>query len=145
MVDEGWPSITRRPPLALVAYAILDHELVGVPLISRLVTTLGRCSPDTDGVHVSLGLSSTTSVWMIGWKSLALCFGDKDEEVLTCVHSKTSDRGSDVQPSASTSLSELSEVMLWVAGDTDGGACVFCYSSYLSALQPYRYTSHNSL
>jgi hypothetical protein len=55
--------------------------------------------------------------------------------LLTSVHGDTTDRGSDVQPSASTSLTELSVVVVHVAGHTNGSASILTNTTHLSALQ----------
>jgi hypothetical protein len=59
------------PPFALIAWLVLNKEGVLVPLVPCLEPTLGWCSPWTDGVHVTLGFTSTTTVRMISCDLLA--------------------------------------------------------------------------
>lgn len=84
-VHDGGHLILAGSPLALVAYTFRHDVLVWVSFASCLVTALCRCSPDTDRVHVSLGLTSTTSVSMIGYVILASA-GNASQDKLTRVH-----------------------------------------------------------
>lgn len=70
----GWSDhlVLGRPPLSLVSLSVLDKVLVGVALEPGLVTTLCRCAPDRDGVDVTLGFTSSTTVRMVGCKFVSL-------------------------------------------------------------------------
>jgi len=117
--------VLARPPLTLVPRPFLDHMLVDIPLVPRLIPTLRRCAPDTDRVNVTLGLSSSTTVRMVGG-----------------VHSETSDRRSDVEPPASSGFTQLSEVIVRVTRDTDRRTRIWCDSAHFAALQTHRHVAH---
>lgn len=85
----------------------------------RDVKTYG-CSPDRHRVHVTLALTSTTTV-----------------SVVCGVHGKTTDSWPDVQKSAATSLSELPELPGRVAGYTNSGTSFRADSAHLTTLQAH--------
>lgn len=70
-------------------------------------------------MDVTLTLTSTTTVG-----------------VVCCVHGQTTNRWSDVQVSAATSLAELSEMPERVAGSTDSAASLCADPANLATLQP---------
>lgn len=57
--------------------------------------------------------------------------------MLKCVHGQTSHGRADIQPTASSSLSQLSELVVDVARDPDRRACILADLPDLSALQPH--------
>ena len=87
-----------------------------------------RCSPDGHGVHVTLALTSTTTV-----------------SVVCGVHGKTTDGWPDVQVSAATSLSELPELPVRVAGYTNSGASFRADSAHLTTLQTHSDISDDTI
>lgn len=74
-----------------------------------------RHSPWTNRVNVTLGLSSSTTVRMIGCKlsDFMLLLGVMIN--LTSVHGQTSNSWSNVQPSTSSSLTKLSMLIMGIA------------------------------
>lgn len=65
--------------------------------------------------------------------------------VVCGVHGKTTDSWPDVQVSAATSLSELSELPVRVAGYTDGGASFRADSAHFTTLQAHSDISDNAV
>ena len=57
------------------------------------------------------------------------------ENELTGVHGQTTDGRADIEPSAATSLTECFEVVVGVAGNTDGSAGLGADSSDFTTLQ----------
>lgn len=68
--------------------------------------------------------------------SLENCRGLRDDAELTLVHGNTTDGRTDVQPSASASLAELSVMVVGVAGDANRSARILTHSSDFAALKP---------
>jgi hypothetical protein len=79
-----------------------------------------RCSPNGHGVHVTLALTSTTTV-----------------SVVCGVHSQTTDSRPDVEKSATTSLTQLPELPVRVAGHTDGSASLRADPADFTTLKPH--------
>lgn len=69
---------------------------------------------------VTLRLTSTTTV-----------------RVINLVHGNTTDRGSDVQPAASSSLAQLSVMMVDVAGNANGGTGILADPTHFTTLEPH--------
>jgi len=109
--------VLARPSLTLVSGAFLDYKLVDIPLVPRLISTLGRCSPYTHRMNITLGFTTSTTVRMV-----------------CCVHGKTSNSGPDVEPSAPASLAELAEVPMWIARHTDSCTSIWRDPPDLSTL-----------
>ena len=54
--------VLAGPSLALISRTFLDHKLVDVPLVPRLVTTFGRCAPNTNRMDVTLGFTTLSLI-----------------------------------------------------------------------------------
>lgn len=77
-----------------------------------------RCTPDRHWMHITLTLTTTTTMRMIH-----------------CVHSHTANGWSDVEPSASSRLSKLPEMPMRVAGDTDSTAGILADFAHFTTLK----------
>lgn len=105
--------------LLLVSRSIL--ELVGVlVLASSGLVSLGQHAPDGSRRHVTLGLSSSTSVGMVAG-----------------VHGYTSHGGSDTSPSRSAGLSERLVLMVRSRHHTDGGRGLEMHVSLFATLHSH--------
>ena len=69
-------------------------------------------------MDTTLGLSSTTTVGMV-----------------LCVHGHTTDGRTDVEPALSACLTELSKLLVDIAGNSDGGTAVLMDQTDFTTLQ----------
>lgn len=81
-----------------------------------------RSTPYRHRMYVALTLTSSTTMRMVH-----------------SVHGHTTNCRSNVQPSTSTSLAQLSEMMVWIAGYANGGTCISANLSHFTTLQPDRH------
>lgn len=107
-------------PLPLVSRSLLHNPLIWISLLPRLITRFRRRSPDRYRMHIALTFTTSTTVGMI-----------------CSIHCHTSDCRSDIQPSTAPGLTQLSELMVWIARHSDGCTSIFRHSTHFSTLQAY--------
>lgn len=112
-----------------------------------------RSTPRTCRVSVTLRFTTTTTVGMVDCPDMLaisseeceypflFCFGTR-----TFVHGNTTDRGPDVEPSASTGLSKLAVMVMGITRNADGGAGILADLPDLTALKTHIdiFSSHDS-
>ena len=92
-------------------------------------------TPWADGIDVTLGFSSSTTVGMISYLTVSYRTEIYAYSVThTSVHSKTSNSWTNVQPSLSTCFTELPMLEMRITGYSDGGTGIFAHVSNLAAL-----------